>query len=367
MKTLRDFDFKNKSVICRVGFNVDLVEGKILDDTRIISTLPTLKYMLDQGARKISLVTHLGRPDGTFDSKTALEPVAKRLAELLNSNEYYKTEKGYQITDRVFMYENIRFDSRETSKEVDERKSLAEELAKGHDLYVNDAFADCHRQHASLYELPEILPSCAGFLVQQEFEMLNKLMENPASPFVCVLGGAKVDTKIGVIKNLLNKVDRFLVGGKIGNAFLAAKGEDMQKSMPEEAELAIAKEILSIAEEKIELPDDFNWFNGEVYDVGAKTAERYSSIIQEAKTVFWNGPLGFIEGDKEYLAGSNRIAKAMSEASGVTIVSGGETVSVVQKEDLSDKMTFLSTGGGATLEFLAGLELPGLKVLGFYQ
>jgi 3-phosphoglycerate kinase len=367
MKKLQDSNFKDTSVICRVGFNVDIVEGKILDDTRIKSSLPTIRYLIDQGVSKLTLVTHLGRPEGAFDAKYVLEPVAKRLGELLGASEATKIDMGYQITDKINMLENIRFDARETSDNESEREAYAQELAKGYDLYVNDAFADCHRKHASLYELAKLLPSSAGFLVQKEFEMLSKLMSSPESPFVCVLGGAKVDTKIGVIKNLLNKVDQFVVGGKIANAFLAAKGLDMKKSSPKEEELVLAKEILSLASDKIILPEDYTWFEDEVYDIGEATAQKYSEIIYKAKTVFWNGPLGYIEGDEKYLSGSKKIAEAMAEASAITIISGGETVSVAQKVGVADKVSYLSTGGGVTLEFLAGIELPGLEVLGFYK
>ncbi|MFA6422974.1 MAG: phosphoglycerate kinase [Patescibacteria group bacterium] len=367
MKSLREAKFKNKNVVLRVDYNIEIVNGKILDDTRIKSTLKTIDYILKAGAKKITLISHLGRPKGTFDEKYVLKPAAIRLAELLKIKEI-KTEEGfYQISNKIVMLENIRFNAREESEDKGEREGLAKKLAKNNDIYIDDAFANVHRKHASIYELAQILPCYSGFLLEKETLMLSKLLKKPRKPFVCILGGAKVDTKIGVIKNLVGKVDNFLIGGKIGNAFLAARGLNIKKSKIDTKEIRVAAEILKMKNINIQIPLDVSWSQDEIFDIGPKTISAYKKIIASAQTIFWNGPMGYIEGDEKYKKGSQMLMKVISEVSGTTIVSGGETVSVAEDSGLGNKITFLSTGGGATLEFLTGIKLPGLEVLGYYK
>ena len=363
MNTIKDCDFKDKKVICRVDFNLDIVDGKIIDDTRIKYTLPTIKYILDQGASQLFLIAHLGRPESANDAELSMAPIAQRLSELMDLPSPQKENNQYRISDKLSISENIRFDERETSKDEAKRMELAKDLAHGFDIYVNDAIAVCHRKHASVYEIAEILPHYAGLLLETEVTSLSDLLSNPEKPFLVILGGAKVDTKIGVIKNLLDKVDKFLIGGKIAVAFLAAKGQDIKKSQINDEEIKIAEETLKLGGDKIILPDDINYFEEKMYDIGPKSIEKYVEIVKSAKTVFWNGPLGYIEGDPEFLKGSNEVAKAAAVPGITSIISGGETVSVIQQLGLADDVTFISTGGGATLEFLAGIKLPGLEIL----
>lgn len=388
-KTLKDFNFKGKKTLVRVDFNVPLEEGKITDDTRIRAALPTIEYLTRQGARVI-LMSHLGRPKGQVVDSLRLDPVAERLANLLNQ-EVSKVDKcvgkGVKETvaklrdGEVLVLENTRFYPEEKANDPEFSKKLAE-LA---DVFVSDAFGAAHRAHASTVGVTAYLPSVAGFLMQRELDVLGQVMENPEKPFVAILGGAKVSDKIGVIRNLLNKVDYLLVGGGIANTLLAASGYEMGESLVEEDKLDLAKELIREAQEsgtELVLPTDLviadqfsNQANYRVVPVdqvpedwqsldsgGPETLQRYTGIIKEAKTVIWNGPIGVFEIDI-FAKGTNTIAAVLAESKATTIIGGGDSAAAVKKAGLADKMTHISTGGGASLMFMEGKPLPGVIAL----
>ncbi|MGB9840003.1 phosphoglycerate kinase [Thermovenabulum sp.] len=388
-KTVKDFDVKGKRVFVRVDFNVPLDEnGNITDDTRIRAALPTINYLVENQA-KVILASHLGRPKGKFNLKYSLSPVARRLSQLLNKEVIFAEdcigEKVENLVSNmnpgdVLLLENLRFYPQEEENDRDFAKKLAD-LAE---IYINDAFGTAHRAHASTAGIAEFLPSGAGFLMQKEIEIMGKALENPERPFVAVLGGAKVSDKIGVITNLLNKVDSLLIGGGMAFTFLKAIGYEIGRSLLEEDKIELAGSIIKDAREKgvkLELPEDVvvaeeikegtNYKTvsvGEIpsnligVDIGEKTREKFAQIIKKAKLVVWNGPMGVFE-IKSFAKGTLAIAEAMAESEAITIVGGGDSAAAVEQLGFADKMTHISTGGGASLEFLEGKELPGVAVL----
>lgn len=388
-KTIEDIVVEGKKVLVRVDFNVPLDEkGNITDDTRIRAALPTINYLIERGAIVI-LVSHLGRPKGKVQERLRMDPIAQRLAELLDK-EVIKTdncigdEPKQAIEDMregdVLLLENVRFYPGEEANDPEFSKQLAE-LA---DVYVNDAFGTAHRAHASTVGVTEFLPAVSGFLMKKELEYLGKALENPERPFVSILGGAKVSDKIGVIKNLLTKVDYLLIGGGMAFTFLKARGLEIGRSLLEEDKLSLAGELIKEAEDKgvkLLLPVDVvvapelkpdtpykmvkveeippDWMG---VDIGKETVKEFSNIIKQAKTVVWNGPMGVFE-MKPFAAGTKGIASALAESGAVTIIGGGDSAAAVEQLGYAEKMTHISTGGGASLEFLEGRELPGVKAL----
>ncbi|OIN98914.1 phosphoglycerate kinase [Candidatus Desantisbacteria bacterium CG_4_10_14_0_8_um_filter_48_22] len=384
---VEDLDMAGKNVLIRVDFNVTQdKEGKITDDTRIKASVQTIKYCVDKGA-KVILMSHLGRPEGKVVESMRLTPVAKRLGELLGK-KIAKTEDcvgpdaekavSAMKNGDVLLLENLRFHPEEENNAED----FSKKLAKLGDLYVNDAFGTAHRAHSSTVGVARLLPSAAGFLMKKEIEVLGKILEEPDKPFAAVLGGAKVSTKIGVIKNLLPRVSFLLIGGAMAYTFLKAIGEEVGNSKIEEDKLGLARDlILGDSESKIHLPIDHvvakeiregaqmeetggraiqnGWIG---VDIGPKTVAEYRQVISKSKTVFWNGPMGIFEVDA-FAKGTVEIAKAMAESGAVTVIGGGDSVSAAAKAGVSDKITHISTGGGASLELLEGITLPGIAAL----
>ena len=383
-KTVRDIDVANKRVLCRVDYNVPIDDGEITDDTRITASLETLNYLLEQGAAVV-LMSHLGRPKGV-DESLRLDVVAKRLSSLLGREvkkidvcvgEEARSAASSLAPGEVLLLENVRFDPREEANDPDFAKALAE-LGE---VYVNDAFGAAHRAHASTEGVARHLPAVAGLLLARELEFLGGALEAPERPFVAILGGAKVKDKIGVIQNLIPKVDTLVIGGGMGYTFLKAKGYEIGKSLLDEGHVGLAAELLQSAGDKIVIPvdvvvaDDFrpdaatqivdadkipaDW---EGMDIGPKTRDRIADIVRSAKTVVWNGPMGVFE-MPAFAAGTNAVAAAMAESGALTIIGGGDSAAAVQQAGLADKMTHISTGGGASLEFLEGKALPGVVAL----
>jgi phosphoglycerate kinase len=387
-KTLKDLDLSGKKVLVRVDFNVPLQEGQITDDTRIRAALPTIEYLQAQQAR-IILVSHLGRPKGQVNAKYSLAPVADRLGDLLGQKVIFSQEiTGPQAREavealepgQVMLLENIRFLPGEEKNDPE----LAEELASLADLFVNDAFGTAHRAHASTAGVADYLPAAAGLLLEKEIEVMGGALADPRRPFIAILGGAKVSDKIGVIKNLLTKVDHLIIGGGMANTFLKAKGYAVGKSLLEEDKVELAQSLLSEAEEKgvsLHLPEDVVIApsldapdrsrevtvdqvpaDQMILDIGPATSRRYGEIIKTARTVVWNGPMGVFEVDA-FAKGTEAVAQAMAQVAGVTIIGGGDSVAAVEKVGVADKMSHISTGGGASLEFLEGKVLPGVAAL----
>lgn len=388
-KTVRDVDVSGKTVIVRCDLNVPMDSGgNITDDTRINASLPTIVYLRKQGA-KIILMSHLGRPTGKDNDKYSLAPIAKRLGELLGTDilmaedvigetveiNVSKLKKG-----QIMLLENVRFHSEETENDP----YFAKRLAGLADIFVNDAFGAAHRAHASTAGITAFLPSVAGFLIEKELKVLGQALENPARPFTALLGGAKVSSKIGVVSSLLDKVDNLLIGGGMSYTFLKAKGFDMGISLLEEGYVHIAGEVLEDAERKgvnLVLPRDIvvaDAFDNNAHyytvgvggvpsnymgmDMGGKTVSMFRDIVQKSATIVWNGPIGVFE-IPNFSKGTREIAKAMAQCKGVTIVGGGDSAAAVKKMGYENKMTHISTGGGASLEFLEGKELPGIAGL----
>lgn len=391
-KTVRDIpegELKGKRVLVRVDFNVPLDENRnITDDTRIVESLPTIRYLVERGARVI-LVSHLGRPKGKPKDELRLDPVAKRLEELLGRKvvkvndcigEEVKQAVAQLQDGDVLLLENVRFYPEEEANDENFARALAE-LA---DIYVNDAFGAAHRAHASTAGVAKFLPAYAGFLMEKELEALGDKLNNPARPFLAILGGAKVSSKIGVLRKLLEKVDVLLIGGGMSYTFIKAMGYEVGTSLLEESMLEEARQILESAREKgvrLELPVDFvvapegkegvatkvvDWdkippdMGG--FDIGPKTIEKFGQYIKEAKTIFWNGPLGLFEVDL-FARGTVEIAKKVAESGAIVVVGGGDTVAAIKKAGVEGKITHISTGGGASLEFVEGRPLPGVEVL----
>ena len=388
-KTIRDIDLKGKRVIVRVDFNVPQdKEGKITDDNRIVGALPTIKYLVEQNA-KVVLMSHLGRPKGEFNMKYSLAPAALRLSELLGRPVKMAKDVIGEDADRlvaslkegeVCLLENLRFHNEEEKNDAD----FAKKLSGYGDIYVNDAFGTAHRAHASTEGVAHYLPAVSGFLIEKELKFLGGAVEHPDRPFVAILGGAKVSDKIGVINNLLEKVDVLIVGGGMAYTFIKAQGGEIGKSLLEADRLEYALEMLEKAKEKgvkLLLPEDSvaadaysNDANIQVVDsykipegylgldIGPKAQKAFAEAIRGAKTVVWNGPMGVSE-MSNFAAGTVAVAKAMAESEAVTIIGGGDSAAAVVQLGFGDKMSHISTGGGASLEFLEGLELPGVAAL----
>ncbi len=387
--TVRDMDVRGKKVVVRVDFNVPLDdERRITDDRRIRGALPTIRYLLDQGAAKVILMSHLGRPKGQVVETLRMAPVAERLRELLGEEVLYLQEcVGEEVarsvaeaSQRVILLENLRFHKEETANDP----RFAEQLAALADLYVNDAFGTVHRAHASTVGVARYLPAAAGFLLEKEIKYLGMAVTAPEKPFVLILGGAKVSDKIMLIENLLPKTDAILIGGGMAFTFLKAQGRPIGKSLLEADKIDVARSILDKAARagvRLEISRDFvivrefdrpeerrivteipdEW---EGVDIGPETQRAFNGILDGAKTIVWNGPLGVFEIDA-YAAGTRAVAEHLAGLKGVTsIIGGGDTAAAVAKFGLEDGMTHISTGGGASLEFLEGKELPGVAALG---
>lgn len=389
-KTIKDIDVRDKKVLVRCDFNVplDSETGTITDNRRIRGALPTIKYLLDNNA-KVILCSHLGRPKGEFNSKYSLKPVAEELSKLLGKTVTLAKdvigEDAEKLTSNiksgeVVLLENVRFHSEEEKNDME----FAKKLASFAEIYVNDAFGTAHRAHASTEGVSHYLPAVSGFLIEKELEFLGGALDNPARPFVAILGGAKVSDKIGVIENLLEKVDTLVIGGGMAYTFYKAQGLNIGTSICEEDKIDLAKTILEKAEAKgvkIVLPidnhvaaeysndaDDKIVDKGEIpenymgLDIGPKTIELFKDVVKNAKTVLWNGPLGVCEFTK-YEAGTKAVAEILANSDAVTVIGGGDSAAAIEKLGLADKMTHISTGGGASLEFLEGKVLPGIACL----
>ena len=380
-------DVHGKRVLCRVDFNVPLRNGTITDDTRIRAALPTITWLRDHGARVI-LCSHLGRPKGKVVDDLRLAPVAARLGELLDapvkSLDHTTGPEVQHAVDAmadgdVLLLENLRFDPREEANDP----ALAKELGALADLYVNDAFGAAHRAHASTEGVAHVLPAYTGFLMQAELDALGKLLAEPERPFVAIIGGAKVSDKLAVLQNLLSRVDALLIGGGMANTFLLAQGYNVGKSLVESELADTASKLLqnaASANVDVVLPADvvvassIEADSGEVtstdqidpnlaiFDIGPGSAEGYAKLIQSARTVFWNGPLGVAE-NPAFAAGTATVAKAVAVSNGYTVIGGGDSVAAIEQLGLADQIDHISTGGGASLEFLEGRELPGIAAI----
>ena len=387
--SLESLDVKGKKVLLRCDLNVPIKEGVIKDDGRIRASLPTIKYLLGQGAAVI-ITAHLGRPKGERKPELSLAPVAIRLSELLGTNVVFSPEivganvSGIQA-GQVILLENIRYEAAETSKDEAERVAFAKVLAAYADVFVSDGFGAVHRKHASVFDVAGLLPHAAGYLVAAEVEVLTKLTDNPARPYGVVLGGAKVSDKIGVISNLLDKVNVLAIGGGMLFTFLAAQGHEIGKSLVETDLIPTVKELLERAEKlgvKLLLPTDIvvapefaidsipTIVNADEIpanqmglDIGPKTAEAFAAAIRECETVFWNGPMGVFE-FPNFAHGTKVVAQALTEVKGLSVVGGGDSAAAVRALGFADSdFGYISTGGGASLEYLEGKELPGISAL----
>jgi len=387
-KTIRDLDVKGKRALVRVDFNVPLDKGTIGDDTRITAAVPTIQYLLDQGA-SVVLMSHLGRPKKGPSDELRLDPVARRLEELLGRQvrkvnvttgaEAEAAAEALQPGD-VLLLENTRFDPREEKNDP----AMAAELAKLGDIYVNDAFGAAHRAHASTEGVARRLPGVAGFLLEKELAALGGAIQDPERPFVTVIGGAKISDKIGVIDNLLGKVDALLIGGGMANTFLVAQGHDVGDSLVEPDSVEVARNLIEQARERgaqLRLPTDAviaDAFDASanrqvvkvdavpagwrILDIGPETVQAYSEVVRGARTVIWNGPMGVFE-LAPFAEGTRAIAQALADSGARSIIGGGDSVAAVEQMGLADRMTHISTGGGASLELLEGKELPGVAIL----
>jgi phosphoglycerate kinase len=385
-KTVRDINVSGKRVLVRVDFNVPLDSGRVTDDTRIRAAIPTIQYLIDKGA-KVILASHLGRPKGKVAPEFSLKPVAVRLEQLLGVpvamasdcvGPEVESAVAHLEPGQVLLLENLRFHPEEEKNDP----AFAAQLAKLADVFVNDAFGAAHRAHASTEGVTHFLPAVAGFLMQRELDFLGRAMADPERPFIAILGGAKVSDKIGVISNLLTKVDKLLIGGGMANTFLKAKGLDMADSLVEDQVLDTARSLMAAADVRLLLPVDAvvaDAFDANanartvpvaaipagwrVLDIGPETVRQYEQALQGAKTVVWNGPMGVFEFPR-FAAGTVAVAKALAALpDAVTIIGGGDSVAAVEQAGVADKMTHISTGGGASLEFLEGKELPGVAAL----
>ena len=388
-KTVKDIDLKGKKVFVRCDFNVPMDENQnITDNTRIKAALPTIKYLIEQGC-KIVLSSHLGRPKGEFKKEFSLAPVAKELSKQLGQEvlmaEDVVGESAQKLAEnlqpgQVMLLENVRFHKEETDNDPE----FAKKLASMAEIFVNDAFGTAHRAHASTTGIADYIPGVSGFLIEKELKFLGNAVNNPERPFVAILGGAKVSDKIGVIDSLLDKVDTLMIGGGMAYTFFKAQGYNVGNSLCEVEKTGLALEAMEKAKEKgvklllpidtkigkefkpdtesktvawTEIPDDWEGF-----DIGEKTIEMFKNELKTAKTVIWNGPLGLFEFD-QFAIGTNEIAKTLAELDATTIIGGGDSAAAVEKAGLADKMTHISTGGGASLEFLEGKKLPGIECL----
>lgn len=384
-KTVRDMDVKGKRVLVRVDYNVPIKDGKVGDDTRIRAAMPTLNYLLEQGAAVI-LCSHLGRPKGGPDPKYSLKPVANYLGSLMGKPVAFAEDcvgpaaeaaaKALKPGD-VLLLENTRFHPEEEKNDLD----LAKKMASLADMYVNDAFGSAHRAHASTEGVARFLPAVAGFLMEEEIKYLGQAISDPKKPFVAILGGAKVSDKIGVIRNLLGKADQVLIGGGMANTFFKAQGYPMADSLVEDEVLDTARELLALGGTKLRLPVDLvlgDKFEADaamqtistgpvpegwrVLDIGPETVAAYAKALKGAGTVVWNGPMGVFEFPR-FAEGTFGVAKAVANSGAISVIGGGDSVAAVAAAGLSEKITHISTGGGASLEMLEGLVLPGLAAL----
>lgn len=386
--TVRDIGVEGKKVFVRVDFNVPLQDGRVSDDTRLRASLPTIRYLLDKGAAVI-LASHLGRPKGKQDERYSLRPVAAALAALLGREVAFAADcVGPDVqaqvarlqAGQVLLLENLRFHPEEEKND----EGFARQLAAGADLYVNDAFGTAHRAHASTAGVPRFLPAVAGLLMEKELSVLGQLLAAPRAPFVAILGGAKVSDKIGVVENLLRRLNTLIVGGGMANTLLAATGVSVGKSLCEAGKVDLSLAILNRARElgvTVLLPVDavvakaldaaapsrtvpVKEVGGEdmILDIGPLSVDKFTQALQGAGTVFWNGPPGAFE-VPPFAAGTMAMARAVAELSATTVVGGGDTVAAVQRAGVAGKISHISTGGGASLEFLEGRELPGVVAL----
>jgi phosphoglycerate kinase len=384
-KLVSDFDVKGKKVLVRVDINVPIKDGKVKDDTRIVAALPTINYLLKHGAAVI-LCSHLGRPKDEPDPAFSMKPVADYLAKLVTVPVKFAEDCIGPIADaaaknlkfgEILVLENTRFHKEESKNDP----GMSKQLASLADLYVNDAFGSAHRAHASTVGVADYLPAAAGFLMEKEIQYLGNAIADPKRPFVAILGGAKISEKIGVIENLLTKADQILIGGGMANTFFAAQGFAMADSLVEGEAIETAKELLAKSGGKLFLPVDVvlaDAFDAEaksqtqatgnipegwrVLDIGPKTVKVFAKVIKDAGTVVWNGPMGVFEFPR-FAAGTFAVAKAVADSKAVSIIGGGDSVAAINQSGLEGKITHISTGGGASLEMLEGIELPGLKVL----
>ncbi|WP_096190198.1 phosphoglycerate kinase [Evansella halocellulosilytica] len=387
--SVRHMDVKGKRVFCRVDFNVPMKDGEVTDDTRIRAALPTIKHLTDKGA-KVILASHLGRPKGEVVEELRLDPVAKRLSDLLGQ-EVIKTDEVYgeepkqaisQLEEGgIVLIENVRFEAGEEKNDPE----LARKFAELADVYVNDAFGAAHRAHASTEGIAHHLPAAAGLLMEKELEVLGKALSTPERPFTAIIGGAKVKDKIGVIDNLLDNVDNLIIGGGLAYTFVKAQGYEVGKSLLEEDKIDLANQFMQKAKNKgvnfympldVTVADDFgehantkvvdienipsDW---EALDIGPKTIETYRNVVQQSKLVIWNGPMGVFELEK-FSTGTKAVAEALASAEDTyTVIGGGDSAAAVEKFGYADKMDHISTGGGASLEFMEGKDLPGVVAL----
>ncbi|MDD5129579.1 MAG: phosphoglycerate kinase [Candidatus Omnitrophica bacterium] len=385
--TLKDIDLKNKTVLVRADFNVPQdADLKITDDTRIRATLPTLKYILEQGAKKLVIISHLGRPDGKVAAKYSLKPVSLRLKELMGEDVLFLSEcVGDDIKpaidksrEKVILLENLRYHAEEEANDA----GFAKKLASVADIFVNDAFGTAHRAHASTEGVTHFLKSAAGFLLEKEIKYIGGAVSNPAKPFVIILGGAKVSDKIGMIENLLPKCDAVIIGGGMAYTFLKAQGEPIGNSKLEKEKLELAKSILEQAKtlkKDVLLPVDHLVVDavdvkaqvqtvdripdGKIaVDIGPKTIKLFEEKLKSAQTIVWNGPLGIFEMEP-FSRGTQAVANFIGALKAISIIGGGDTAAAIAKFNLEDKMSHISTGGGASLEFLEGKNLPGIAAL----
>ena len=388
-KTVKDIDLKGKKVFVRCDFNVPMDENQnITDNTRIVASIPTIKYLLEQNC-KIILASHLGRPKGEVKPEFSLKPVAKELSKQLGKEvimandvigEDAMTKASNLKEGEIMVLENVRFHREETDNDPE----FAKKLASMAEIFVNDAFGTAHRAHASTTGIADYIPGVAGFLIEKELKFLGNAINNPERPFVAILGGAKVSDKIGVIDSLLDKVDTLMIGGGMAYTFFKAQGYNVGNSLCEVEKTGLALQTMEKAKAKgvklllpidtkvgkefkpdtesktvawTEIPDEWEGF-----DIGEKTIEMFKKELQNAKTVIWNGPLGLFEFE-QFAIGTNEIAKTLAELDATTIIGGGDSAAAVTKAGLADKMTHISTGGGASLEFLEGKKLPGIECL----
>lgn len=388
-KSIRDVDLKGKRVFCRVDFNVPMKEGKITDETRIRAALPTIQYLVEQGA-KVILASHLGRPKGQAVEELRLTPVAARLGELLGKDVKKADEAFGPVAQEmvaamnegdVLVLENVRFYAGEEKNDAE----LAKEFAALADIFINDAFGAAHRAHASTAGIADYLPAVSGLLMEKELDVLGKALSNPERPFTAIIGGAKVKDKIGVIRHLLDKVDNLIIGGGLAYTFVKALGHEIGLSLCEDDKIELAKEFMQLAKEKgvnfympvdVVITEEFsetattkivgidsipsNW---EGVDIGPKTREIYADVIKNSKLVVWNGPMGVFE-MTPFAEGTKAVGQALADAEDTySVIGGGDSAAAVEKFGMADKMSHISTGGGASLEFMEGKELPGVVCL----
>ncbi|MEI4770463.1 phosphoglycerate kinase [Psychrobacillus sp. FJAT-51614] len=387
-QTMKDVSLQGKRVFCRVDFNVPMEDELITDDTRIRAALPTINYLIDQGA-KVILASHMGRPKGEVKEELRLTKVGEHLSKVLNKQVKKLDESiGSSVEQAVsemnngdvILLENVRFHAGEEKNDA----KLAEAFASLADVYVNDAFGAAHRAHATTEGIAKLLPAVSGLLMEKELDVLGKALSNPERPFTAIIGGAKVKDKIGVIDHLLDKVDNILIGGGLSYTFSKAQGHDIGKSLLEEDKIELAQSFIEKAKEKgvaFYLPidtvvaDEFSkdastkvvdidqipsdWMG---LDIGPKTAALYADVIKDSKLIIWNGPMGVFEMDA-FAEGTKGVANAMAETAGYTIIGGGDSAAAVEKFKVADKMDHISTGGGASLEFMEGKDLPGVSAL----